>query len=71
MFGTPTRSGLFEVKSYYEALITGHSPYFLCKTIWKDKIPSKVAFFTWPAVRGQIITIKNLQKQNRCLVDWC
>ena len=71
MFGTPTRSGLFEVKSYYEAFITGHSPYFLCKTIWKDKIPSKVAFFTWPAVRGQILTIKNLQKQNRCLVDWC
>lgn len=71
MFGTPTRGGLFEVKSYYEALITGHSPYFLCKTIWKDKIPSTVAFFTWPAVRGQILTIKNLQKQNRCLVDWC
>ena len=31
MFGTPTRSGLFEVKSYYEALITGYSLIFCVK----------------------------------------
>ena len=57
----PTRSGIFEVKSYYQILSMGHTPHFPWKSIWKVKIPLKVAFFARTAAWGQILTMENLR----------
>lgn len=29
----PARGGIFKVKSYYQALTTGHSPYMPCRVV--------------------------------------
>ena len=48
-------SGSFEVKSYYTVLLCRNSHSFPWKSIWKVKVPSKVAFFTWTATKGKIL----------------
>ena len=44
---------------------------FPWKSIWKVKATSKVAFFTWTAVKGKILTLDNLGKRNICVVNRC
>ena len=44
--GSPLGVVHLRLKSYYRALTTSHSPYFPWKSIWKSKVPSKVAFFS-------------------------
>ena len=38
---------LWKLKSYYRALMTRGSHAFPWKSIWRVKVPSEVAFFTW------------------------
>ena len=46
-------------------LLVGHSKqFFPWKSIWKQKILSKVAFFVWTAALGKCLTIDNLRKRN-------
>ena len=60
-----TRSGSFEVKSYYIVLSYRNS-----HTLpWKVKVPSKVAFFTWTAAKGEILTLDNLSRIFMLLID--
>jgi hypothetical protein len=40
------------------------------KIIWKRKVPPRVAFFTWIAVLGKILTMDNLRK-NIIVTEWC
>jgi hypothetical protein len=49
----PTRSGLFKVKSFYKVLTTRNTQVFLWKSIWKAKVPIKVASFAWTAAQGR------------------
>ena len=35
------------------------------------KAPSKVAFFTWTATKGNILTLDNLRKRNISVINWC
>ena len=54
----PTRARLFEVKSFYKILHTMVSIFFFFfpwNSIWKVKIPIKVAFFVWTAALGKIL----------------
>uniref|UniRef100_A0A2N9EH06 Reverse transcriptase zinc-binding domain-containing protein n=1 Tax=Fagus sylvatica TaxID=28930 RepID=A0A2N9EH06_FAGSY len=44
-----TKSGRFEVRSYYRLTYSGGSPDFPWKSVWQVKVPRKVAFFTWLA----------------------
>jgi hypothetical protein len=59
--GTQTRSSIFEVKSYCKVL-TNRNPHFFFpwKSIWKVKVPTKVAFFMWTTDRGKILSMDNL-----------
>ena len=41
------RMDLWKLKSYYRALMTRGSHAFPSKSIWRVKVPSEVAFFTW------------------------
>lgn len=47
-----TKSGRFEVRSYYRLTCSGGSPTFPWKSAWHVKVPRKVAFITWLAVHG-------------------
>jgi hypothetical protein len=60
----------FEVRSFYSAMIQpSHS--FPWKSVWKAKVPSRVAFFLWTATLGKILTIDNLRKRRVIIMDWC
>ena len=44
---------------------------FPWKSIWKQKVPSRVAFFVWTAALGKCLTIDHLRKRNVWILDWC
>ena len=39
--------------------------------MWQSKIPSRVAFFSWIAALGKILTIDNLWNRHIVVLDWC
>jgi hypothetical protein len=39
--------------------------------VWKAKVPPRVAFFTWTAALGKILTTENLRKRRVIILDWC
>ena len=51
------------VKDYYILLVSSNDYCLLWKSIWKQKIPSRVAFFVWIAALGKCLTIDNLRKK--------
>ena len=67
----PIKSRGFEVCSYYWALLGVCNQSFLWRSIFKPKVPSRVAFFVWIAVLGNILTINNLHKRKVWILDWC
>ena len=48
-----------------------NSIHFPWKIIWRSKIPPRVAFFSWSAALGRILTTDNLWKRGINLIDWC
>ena len=60
----------FAVRSYYQVLTKSFDQSFPCKTVWKPKVPSRVAFFVWIVVLGNILTIDNLRKRKILFLDW-
>ena len=68
---TPAKSKGFEVSSYYQALLGVCTQSFPWRSIWKQKVPSRVAFFVWIADLGTILTIDNLCKKKVLILDWC
>jgi hypothetical protein len=71
MLWSPACNHRFEVKSYYYTLQSGESSLFPWKSIWKVKAPPRIAFFTWTAALGKILTIDNLRRRGLTLVNWC
>ena len=61
----------FLVKEYYRCLNMVSFDPFPWKSIWKAKVPPRVAFFSWTAGLGRLLTIDNLRKRHLILVDWC
>ena len=50
----------FMVKDYYRLLVGSNDFCFPWKSIWKKKIPSRVALFVWIATLRNCLTIDNL-----------
>ena len=50
----PDRNKGFMVKDYY-SLVGSNDCCFPCKNIWKQKIPSRVAFFVWTVALGKCL----------------
>ena len=59
---TLTSNGTFTVKSYYGDLLNAHTRY-LCKYLWKLKIPLKIKIFLWFLHRKELLTKDNLAKR--------
>ena len=68
---TPAKSRGFEVSSYYQTLLGVCTQSFPWRSIWKQKVPSKVAFFVWIAALGKILTCDNLMKRGYTMASWC
>ena len=56
----PNREKGFMVKDFYSLLVGSNDYCFPRKSIWKQKIPSQVAFFIWTVALGRCLTIDNL-----------
>ena len=41
------------------------------RSVWKSKVPTKVAFILWTAALGKILNIDNLRKWRVIIMDWC
>ena len=46
----------------YSILELGGSSMFPSDSIWRVRVPPKVAFFAWEASWGKVLTLKQLQK---------
>ena len=66
-----TKSGLFEVKSLYNALCSGIVRSFPWKSIWRVKDPLKVVSFTWTTALGKILILDNFNPHQVVVVEWC
>jgi hypothetical protein len=61
---TPSKIGLFEVRSFYNVLIPHNSAPFSWRSTQWSKIPLRVAFFVWLAALRKILTMDNLRRRN-------
>ena len=66
-----THSNKFEVKSFYKALLQPIHSSFPWRSVWKFKVPTRVAFSTWTAALGKILTIDNIRNRNVVILEWC
>ena len=65
------RSKGFMVKDYYSLLVGSIDCCWPWKSIWQQKIPTRVAFFVWTAALGKCLTVDNLRKRKIWILDWC
>ena len=56
---------------YYQVLTKSIDQSFPWKTVWKPKVPSRVAFLVWTAALRNILTIDNLRKLVILILNWC
>ena len=71
MCWTPAKGKGFEVSSHYQALLGVCTQSFPWRSIWKQNVLSRVAFFVWTTALGTILTIDNLRKKKVLILDWC
>uniref|UniRef100_A0A2N9FQZ1 Reverse transcriptase zinc-binding domain-containing protein n=1 Tax=Fagus sylvatica TaxID=28930 RepID=A0A2N9FQZ1_FAGSY len=67
----PARRESLQVRSYYSALIQPTRNSFPWRSVWKSKVQTPVAFFSWTVALGRILTIDNLRKRRVLVIDWC
>lgn len=65
----PAKSRGSEVKSFYRALKVNDDCYFPWRSVWKARAPPRVAFFTWSAAPGKILTLDNLRRIVVVVID--
>jgi len=71
LWWSPSHKWIFDVRSFYKALACKEAIHFLWKSIWRTKVPLKVAFFAWTAAQGKILTLDNLRKKGVVVIDRC
>ena len=60
-----------EVKSYFKALAPHGWVCFPWRSIWRPKVPSRVAFFLFTAALVQILAVDNMRKRHVLVINWC
>ena len=61
----------FKVSEFYLSLSSTLDISFPWKPVWRSKVPPRVAFFSWIASLGKILTTENLWYKGVTVVDWC
>jgi hypothetical protein len=69
LWWTPSYIGKFDVSSFYKVLACKEEVSFPGRSIWRTKVPLKVAFFAWSAVLRKILTLDNLRKRHIIVID--
>ena len=67
----PVSSQGFKVSGYYHSISPSTGISFPWKMVWQSKVPPRVAFFSWTAALGKILTIDNLRKRHFVVLEWC
>ena len=67
----PTRNRGFQVIGYYSSFYPPTLVSFPWRMIWQLKVPPRVAFFSWSASLGKVLTTNNLRKRRVIVLDWC
>jgi hypothetical protein len=67
----PSKNKGFQVKSYYKVLSSNGDGLFPWKSIWKSKVPPRVAFSSWTIALGKFFTSDSLRCRSIILVNWC
>ena len=65
------RNGQFRVKEAYSLLTNSNDTGFPSSSIWVARVPTKVAFFAWEAMRGNVLTLERLQRRGVQLPNCC
>ena len=63
--------GRFRIRDAYKLLSGSNVITFPKKSIWVDKVPTKVAFFAWEATWEKVLTLDRLQRRGWHLLDRC
>ena len=63
--------GRFRIRDAYKLLSGSNVITFPKKSIWVDKVPTKVAFFAWEASWEKVLTLDKLQRRGGQLPNWC
>jgi hypothetical protein len=71
LWWTPSHKGKFDISSFYKVLACKEEASFPWRSIWRTKVPLKVAFFAWSAALGKILTLDNLRKRRVIVIDRC
>lgn len=66
-----SKKGIFSVSSFFAAMSGGHSPINPLYRIWQLKIPRRVMVFYWLALQGGILTMDNLRRRRKIIVNAC
>ena len=66
-----TKNKGFKVSEYYLSLFSTPDNLFPWKAVWCSKIPARVAFFSWTAALGKILTLDRLWNKGVPVMDWC
>ena len=71
VFWTASKCGVVSVKSLYSILELKGSSLFPWDSIWRVRVPPKVAFFTWETSWGKVLTLEQLQRRGFFLANKC
>ena len=67
----PTKNKGFKVSEFYLSLFSTLDNLFPWKLVWRSNIPPRVAFFSWTAALGKILTLDRLWNKGVPVMDWC
>lgn len=62
---------MYVVSSFYHAFSPPAGSPFPWKSIWRNKAPSRVAFFIWKTTFEKILTLNNMRKSHIIVMNWC
>lgn len=66
-----SRDGVFSVSSFFSAIISSSPSPSPLSSIWALKAPPRVIAFGWIALRGEILTMDNLHRRKKIIVNAC
>ena len=65
----PATRRCFEVRGFYHSLSPSSIIDFPWKMVWQSKVPPRVAFFSWIAALGKILTMDNFWKRHIVVLE--
>ena len=66
-----SRNDAFSMKIMYKVLDCSPQVAFSSRSIWNPVIPPRISFFTWEASWGKVLTLDQLKRRGRALVNRC